>query len=1002
MANPRITIETFLGKIPPNQVGKVRQQLLGLNKQFKSMGGASKQASRAIISDMDQAALAIKRGNRAAGIGSVRMLAMTQGFETASQAAKGFVIILRDMFTVVGFLNTAMSIMNSRFGTMIIIFGIVTIFRRLNSALKESAANFDTAARKLRGIVIPSYGDLGSALVDLNATMLSFTAKYGISIDQISDTMFFLASAGRSHAQILSEVVAVQKLVVATSKDMSTTMNDNKVIVETFVGILNQYGTAIKEGADATERATHLASVLFGVFKTEQILIGELAAGLAFAVNQARAMNISVEELIVTIASLNTSMIKGSKAGTSFTNMLRDIIDKQEVMEEKFGIILPNIAGGFSALETVIKPLVRIFAETANQTKFMADLNEVFNRRGARAALALIKTYDKNIAKIKELETAVRDLDDAFKANADSIVLQQQRLKNLGNIFLFFFESIVTGGQGYGDILLLTNNFIEAIARKVATGAATITLIMANLIRDIKIELLKLQLGEEIELTGFEKVLKKIGDLPVIKFHPVFLLDKLLDSFSLAEFSKLLPEIDPKSITLDYAKSLERVRTLLKFATDDISVMELAQKLFNNEVDDSGDRFSGLLVATKFAVDESEKLLSNLRQQFKLRRVMFGDISANDFLAAKGDLTTLGEFNLIPILSDSAQAEILSTHTELALEIQDAIDKVIERKSKFKTKGMQVVTKTEKDDILSIVDTYKQSYKDIISAGFIFDRKLLESNRKRIQEQIEDNEDMIDIILARTKDGKNAITENEEKSVALLNETNEGLRFKQLNDQRAFDEKTLQEIENMTRKELQIALDAALKRVQIAKDEARDILNTTREIARQVAIQYGGIADSFAIVSKIFRDLQDLTGAKFKQDILEMGSIVFSTVSKMIDAWMAYTAAMDLATSDSAKAAVKMAFTFGKIGLIIAAITAIISLFKSQEPDRNVLQQEFLDQESVRAVSPDYGQARVVNNRITLIPTFQFLDARQLTPDVQRQLALAIFDELQEIEKSFG
>jgi hypothetical protein len=62
---------------------------------------------------------------------------------------------------------------------------------------------------------------------------------------------------------------------------------------------------------------------MFAAFRTQQILLDELAVGLSFAASQAKVSGISIEELIASIAVLNTNLVKGSKAGTSYANAIK-------------------------------------------------------------------------------------------------------------------------------------------------------------------------------------------------------------------------------------------------------------------------------------------------------------------------------------------------------------------------------------------------------------------------------------------------------------------------------------------------------------------------------------------------------------------------------------------------------------------------------------------------------------------------------------------------------
>lgn len=595
MPNPRITIETYLGKIPEQSIQVVRTQLQSLNKNITNLTKSGfSNMSRGIIHDMDEVSLALKNGNRYMAINSIRMLAMRQGFTTASQAGKAMIIILKDMFSAVGFLNTAMSIMLSRFGTMIIIFGVVQAFKDLSRSLKDATREFDTASRKLEGIVVPAFGDIRSAMQELRLELLSFTASYGVSLEQLSDTMFFLASAGRNHAQVLQEVVAVQKLVVATSKDMTTTMGDNKQLVETFVGLLNIYGESIKEGANAMERAEHLASIFFGVFKTEQILITELASGLQYSANAAKAMNISIEELVVSIAILNTQMIKGSKAGTSYANALRETIQHADKLKKNFGIDIGDITDGFSLLEKVIKPINKQLREGANRTQIIYNLLQSYNIRSQKSILGLADAWERADEKTRSLMESNEDLAKAFDANADSIKLQEQRFKNLQTILNIFFQTVITGGRGFGSTLKDVNTAMQGVTRVAAAFFGLLAVGTAGLRAFWEI-----MIAAKLESWGLRGVMEKLGFTFISQEGIINNLQKSWDNLSLlfryASGQISQAEFEAEALNrglIDNDETFKQLEASIKATSDALTAYRQSLSLTKKVVDDVGDEIS--------------------------------------------------------------------------------------------------------------------------------------------------------------------------------------------------------------------------------------------------------------------------------------------------------------------------------------------------------------------------------------------------------------------------
>jgi len=1144
LPNPRITIETYLGKIPDQNVQVVKQQLAALNKQGAAIAQSGLSTSmRGITHDMDAASLALKQGNREFAINSVRMLAMRQGFESASQAAKGMLILLKDMFSAVGFLNTAMSIMISRFGTMIILFGAIDAIRRFTQSMKDATREFDTASRKLEGIVVPAFGSIRNAMIDLRLEMLNFAASYGVSIEQLSDTMFYLASAGRNHAQILQEVEAVQKLVVATSKDMTTTMGDNKQLVETFVGLLNIYGESIKDGADAMERAEHLASVFFGVFKTEQILITELAAGLQYSANQAKAMNISVEELVVSIAGLNTQMIKGSKAGTSYANALRETIQNSAKLKKNFGIEIGELSDGFSLLREVVLPIRQQMDAASDRSIVMFRLLQTYNIRSQKSIIAMADDIDKLIEKEEQLKTANLDLADAFEANSDSIKLQEQRFQNLQNIASMFFQLFLTGGVGYGAMLKDINTNLQSFTRIAAGFIGVMTAVNAAMLlgqRGV--------VGMQLKMWGLDGIAKKLGFTFNDHEKTLSNVKKIWDNLSLTfkyatgEISRVEYEIGlMKNGLRDNEAALKRQQeemaatknTVTAFG-DAISTTRKVIDEFGREIDLTrafndlfGDRslIAGLLApledvdigtnelntqiervlssierSTSETIDaieekiryqyigaynammdkireippviadadnlikqyelqfiadmvkiyikgEEEKLavlnqgnksrLDSVRQandailnEYKLAqkliRTTIGGESAFDFLQSGKPISEMGEISILPerVNIDSFK-ELLDIQSGLIEGAEDEINEYIKNSSsarlnaqvgylnllnsandqvmgdiqaRYTSYGATVneITKVQRKAILDRVDLEEGSIRKIVEQYYLADRELIESTKARAEEQIKLNEETIKGLQSKPqtptviKDIDDIRAANQKlREEIILAAVDAWAQYQQNVD------KSTEGVKRSIEEKLNRTLDESNERIRLLAD-------TYKQAMLEIQTESDAIAATADEISNIFQQIKAFTGDEEKEKMLGFFSSVADAVSGLINIYTQYIIALEQVETQAARTALAVNAIFGVVGIAVGLAGAIKSAFGKEEERRAPLQQEYLDEQNSRAVSPDYGQARVINNRITLVPTFQLLDARQLSADQQRDIAEMIFDELQELQKANG
>lgn len=1174
MPNPRITIETYLAKVPANQINLLKQQVSAANKEIDKIG-ASSAGRQGLITDLTKLNTIWAQGNRAISVHTARLAIAQHRINTASEAYLVFKLILKDTFTVVGFMNTALSIMTSRFGSMVLIFGAVAYLRQLSQAMQDATEKFDTADRKLRGIVIPTFGTLEDAMVSLDAKMIIFANRFGVSIEQISDTMFYLASAGRTHAQILNEVEAAQKLSIATAKDMNQSMNDNKQIIETFVGLLNLYGDAIKKGASESEKANHLASIMFGVFKTEQILVSELAVGLSFAANQAKQMNVGIEELVVSIAVLNTSLLKGSKAGTSYTNALRDTIKNQQKLRDLFGIDIGEIGDGFSFLEEVIQKINVALLTSRSRTEVITKLFDVYNVRGVRAVLALADSYDRAHKKVRELINDNSDLEAAFEANSESIKLQKQRFQNLNETMLLFTSIVITGGTGQARNLKILNDILEEGSRVSAvltiglTGLTAAFRFLFNMFagfnlekfRDVfdefrtsgglakqlgtlggeggvanrlvnigrafiqyeqaadrteqrnqllrhsyidlklaiknadllmkyasgtiteaefKVEALKRGiLGEADALEEAAKQLKTLeslwrayGDLLDSEIVPV--QDAVMDQLkavavnastaainlkdpitSLIDASnKLASELDKNYTFIERTtkEKLEKVnvdaflaiRKAQEETEDAISKLpladiigrgvqeqaleaELAIKVLKIIQDREKKKRSIIDSSLKHEVDELRKrnreAIAQERLYGQLSGVRFGEISATDFLKSGRPLTDLvgvtPEFEkantdlqrfeeIRKEIINSANNEIINlqkdftraniTHYEAYLRDVSGSESENQRRLIEIWGGgnekIAEITKSGRNKIKGIVVGYESEIQKAVADQFAGRRKQLEVELENAQKRIQLSADKIEEINRIAADANRELTKDEleqrESLLRSIQETNESSISQFAERSKEIDA----EIKRTTDKTIQDIISALQRLVDEANDKGRQVNAALADAYRYIIQQVQNYVQAVYYMSEILDEIADNASDSTTQRTLKIVSLLTKAGATLTDIWVKYWKMME----DNANKAA--ALTLSIFGTIATITTTLFSIFKKPEERKVELQQEFLNQDSVRAVNPDYGQARVVNNRITLAPTFQFLDARQLTQERQRSLVDWILEGLKEVGKT--
>jgi TP901 family phage tail tape measure protein len=461
LVNPQITIETLLQRIQPGDIQAVEKQLKEVASSTKKLTTARQAALGAPAEDLARWTDELGRADRATKNYAARIRIATGQIKSFREGMVLGGIVIKDMFTKVGFLNAALNILISRFGTMIVIFFVFRKVAQFIDLIKTSFLELDTAVRKVASLVIPASGNMEAAIHSLTKQMVNFGLEVGVSFEQMSDTMFFLASAGLNSVQIFHSFEAAQKLVIATAKDMTASMEENKKAVEILAGLINVYHDSLTRFNTEAERTEYIAGVMFAAFRTQQILLEELAVGLSFAASQAKVSGISIEELVASISVLNTSLVKGSKAGTSYANAIRDATRSSVKLKQLFDIDIRGIGQDFSFLDTVVAGVSRRMQQQGLSIKLLNDLMQVFNIRAVRAVITLANAPEKISQLMDEMKHGVRDMNKAVGIVTDSYKFQQQRLENIRIILGGIFGIAFTGGKGVGNLLKEWGDFLQ-------------------------------------------------------------------------------------------------------------------------------------------------------------------------------------------------------------------------------------------------------------------------------------------------------------------------------------------------------------------------------------------------------------------------------------------------------------------------------------------------------------------------------------------------------------
>ena len=276
-----------------------------------------------------------------------------------------------------------------------------TFEKQLDAVGAVSRANSEDMAR------------LGKKAKEMGASTV-FTAT------QAGEAMEYMARAGAKPTQIIEGLAGVVNAAAADSMELGSAAD---IVAQVVKGMGMEWG-----------KAGHIADVLALASASANTNISGLGESFRYGVGQARAIGISLEQTTAIFSRLADAGLKGSLAGTAFTNMINKLSKptaKAKTIMKKWNISLVNADGSMRKIYDITQDFTNQMEKIPNRAKRAQIASEVFGIRGARAFNALAAAGADSV---RELE---QQLDKASEGEGAAAIMAKRRLDNfLGSIVL--------------------------------------------------------------------------------------------------------------------------------------------------------------------------------------------------------------------------------------------------------------------------------------------------------------------------------------------------------------------------------------------------------------------------------------------------------------------------------------------------------------------------------------------------------------------------------------
>jgi TP901 family phage tail tape measure protein len=247
-------------------------------------------------------------------------------------------------------------------------------------------------------------------LFGLSDQIVSFGNQYGVSMQDASQGLYTLASAGLDAEESMEVLGNTLKLSMAVQGDHETIA---KLTTQTIFG----FGLEMSQSAELTDKFAHSIN-------KSLIEYQDLASAVKFAMPFFVSTGQNIDQLLGSLEVLTNRALEAGIAGRGLRQALAEFAqhaNDNEAAFRKLGVEIMDTEGNFKMLTEIAKEFQTAMGPAASDVDLMTTLLEDLNVRGATAFVHLVQNAD-------EFENAVNDLANSSGAATEMADIQQQSL----------------------------------------------------------------------------------------------------------------------------------------------------------------------------------------------------------------------------------------------------------------------------------------------------------------------------------------------------------------------------------------------------------------------------------------------------------------------------------------------------------------------------------------------------------------------------------------------
>lgn len=350
-----------------------------------------------------------------------------------------------------------------RMGTLQVVLG-VGIAAPIALAVRQYAL-LEQKINSIRSLSGATVGQMRS----LQATIFQIGMSTGRPFGEVAEGMIELSKAGVA----LKDIGAATRVIADFSRAAGIDMARATGI---GVQVLTEFGLQM-------EHLPRVADVLQEMANATVSSVEDLGDGFRYAGQTAKLFGLSLEQTGSAIAYLQQSGLSASTAGTSFNQMLLQMVENVDKIEGALGT-LRNAGGDFIPFEQILEKL-QTHLKDMGRVERLKFLNDMFDVRGMRGAAALLENIEGWVELNEKAQNSAGASRRKAQEMAEAFVVSFEKMRNGAEAFAFaigevmdsdlrgLFDFIGNFAAGLGPFVKANGDAVRAVAK--LAGALTVS-----------------------------------------------------------------------------------------------------------------------------------------------------------------------------------------------------------------------------------------------------------------------------------------------------------------------------------------------------------------------------------------------------------------------------------------------------------------------------------------------------------------------------------------------